>query len=76
MPGDRIEQVLDTEDFVGPWRMLEVLRWKNGMWLYANAMTAMLGDKLAKYVGESEAKAINAIIDGGRQIETECWYPE
>lgn len=76
VPGDRIEQVLDTEDFVGPWRMLEVLRWKNGMWLYANAMMAMLGDKLAKYVGESEAKAIKAIIDGGRQIETECWYTE
>lgn len=73
LPGDGVEQVLAAEDFVGPWRMRERLKWKNALWLYAVAMNAMLGDKLEKYVGRREAKEISGLIEGGRPVETDVW---
>lgn len=73
VPGDHVEQVLNADDFIGPWRMRERLRWRNALWLYATAMTAMLGDNLAKYVGRNEAEDIAHILAGGRPEATEVW---
>lgn len=73
LPGDRVNQILDQEDFVGPWRMREQLKWKNALWLYAVAMDAMLGDKLVKYVGQREADEIARLISAGRPVDTDVW---
>ena len=73
VPGDKVEQVLNPDDFVGSWRMRERLRWKNALWLYATAMTSMLGDNLAKYVGQKEADGIAEIVAAGRPEETDIW---
>ena len=72
-PGDNIEDILDPEDFAGEWALMEKITWKNCLWYYAAAMTTMLGDKLAKYVGTREANEIKAILAGGRKVETEAW---
>lgn len=73
VPGDAVAQVLDHADFISMWEMGERLRWKNALWLYAVAMTTMLGANLEKYVGRREAGEIQEIIAKGRPVETDVW---
>ena len=73
LPGDEVADVLAAEDFAGTWWMGEQLKWKNLLWLYAAAMTKMLGGKLAKYVGRREAEEIAELVAHGRPVVTETW---
>ena len=68
-PGTNVAQVLDPADVAAPyWSMNEVLAWKKLLWYYASMMTAMLGNKLAKYVKKSEADEIAKIMAAGEPM--------
>lgn len=69
-PGTNVAQVLDPADMAAPyWGLTETISWKQLLWYYASMMTTMLGEKLTKYVKQSEADEIEKIMAAGEEDE-------
>jgi len=71
LPGAIMRQVLDPDDFVANYEIGEKVDWQNILPYYAAGMAAMLGDKLAEYVGAREAAEIRA-LEGKYELVDAC----